>query len=658
MGYVGKGIVDNMENIWRAYVEKKPGEDGEARALLADLRENLGLSLLTGLRIAYRYDVEGLTGEEWENACRQVLCDEQVEMLYMEDLPLVEGERALAVEYLPGQYDQKADSAAQCFQLITLKEQPAVQTAVVYILKGALSPADIDAFYGYCSNPVDSRLASTGKPSAISREIAPAPDVPVLDGFRLLEEKGLCDFRQSYGLSMSEADLAFCQAYFRKEDRDPSVTELRVIDTYWSDHCRHTTFNTVIEEYTLEDGPYKQVLEEAIAGYFRLRKEAGGEDRPLSLMDMATVNARAMRKAGQLEDLELSEEVNASSIRVTADTGRGKEPWLVMFKNETHNHPTEIEPFGGAATCVGGAIRDPMSGRSYVYQAMRITGSADPLEPVGDTLPGKLPQRVITRQAAAGFSQYSNQIGLAASLADELYHPGYKAKRMELGALVGAAPEADVRRETPEEGDLVLLLGGPTGRDGLGGATGSSKAQDEQSIETAGAEVQKGNAPMERKLVRLFRNPAFARLVKRCNDFGAGGVSVAIGELAPGLDIDLDQVPVKYEGLDGTELAISESQERMAVVISAASLDTILAMASVENVEATVVARIAGHNRMKMTWRSKEIVNLSRTFLDAAGVGRKTKAVLLQPKDNAKDHPKGYSYFAEEGLRIRQAAPT
>lgn len=637
-----------INSVMRAFIEKKPGADGEARDLLKDVRENLEPKNLAGLRIAVRYDVEGLTAEEFDSACRQIFCEKPVDRLFKEELPLDEDELALAVEYLPGQYDQRADSAAQCIQLLTLKEQPLVRTARVYVLKGQLLPAEIEAFRKYCVNPVDSRIASADKPATLAQELAPPPDVPVLQGFSALDQTGLESFHRQYGLSMSLADLAFCQEYFQKEGRGPSLTELRVIDTYWSDHCRHTTFNTVIEEYTVEEGPYQQLFEEAILNYLNLRRQAAGENRPLSLMDMATVNTRALRRSGKLEDLDVSEEINACSIKVWADTNKGQEPWLVMFKNETHNHPTEIEPFGGAATCIGGAIRDPLSGRSYVYQAMRVTGAADPLEPVADTLPGKLPQRTITRQAAAGYSSYGNQIGLATGLVDEVYHPGYKAKRMEIGAVVGAAPAANVIREIPQEGDLVLLLGGRTGRDGCGGATGSSKAHDEQSIEISGAEVQKGNAPTERKLQRLYRNPDFSRLIKRCNDFGAGGVSVAIGELAPSLDIDLDKVPKKYEGLDGTELAISESQERMAIVIAPDSLEKILALAAAENLEATVVAGIAGHGRMKMTWRGKEIVNLSRQFLDSAGVSQRTKVLIRQPSEE--------NYILRESRRLRQRA--
>ncbi len=637
-----------INSVMRAFIEKRPGADGEARDLLKDIRENLGLKNLAGLRIAVRYDVEGLTEQEFDSACQQIFCEKPVDRLFKEAMPLAEDESALAVEYLPGQYDQRADSAAQCIQLLTLKEQPLVRTARVYVLKGALLPSEIEAFRKYCVNPVDSRIALSDKPATLTQELALPPDVPVLQGFGALDQAGRESFHRQYGLSMSLADLAFCQEYFREEGREPSLTEIRVIDTYWSDHCRHTTFNTVIEEYALEEGPYKQLFEEAILNYLNLRQKAGGEHRPLSLMDMATVNTRALRRCGQLEDLDVSEEINACSIKVWADTDQGREPWLVMFKNETHNHPTEIEPFGGAATCIGGAIRDPLSGRAYVYQAMRVTGAANPLEPVADTLPGKLPQRTITRQAAAGYSSYGNQIGLATGLVDEVYHPGYKAKRMEIGAVIGAAPAANVVRDIPQAGDLVLLLGGRTGRDGCGGATGSSKAHDEQSIETSGAEVQKGNAPTERKLQRLYRNSEFSRLIKRCNDFGAGGVSVAIGELAPSLDIDLDKVPKKYEGLDGTELAISESQERMAIVIAPNSLAKVLALAAAENLEATVVAGIADHGRMKMTWRGQEIVNLSRQFLDTSGVSQQTKVLIRQPEED--------SYFLQEGRRLRRGS--
>jgi phosphoribosylformylglycinamidine synthase len=625
-----------MDNkVMRVFVEKKPGANGQAASLLQDLKENLGLSGLKGLRIAVRYDAQGMSQEEFDTACRQIFGELAVDYVYQEVLPLAADEQAIAVEYLPGQYDQRADSAAACIQLLTQKERPLIRTANVYILQGDLSKEEMAAFKKYCINPVDSREAALDKPETLMVKDPVPADVARLAGFRQLDHEGLTKLHQDMGLSMSLADLAFCQEYFQQEQRDPSITEMRVIDTYWSDHCRHTTFHTIIEDITINEGQYKPALEAALTSYLNLRQKVHGSKKPLCLMDMATINAKALSQEGKLEDLDASEEINACSIKVEAEVLKNgrleKIPYLVMFKNETHNHPTEIEPFGGAATCIGGAIRDPLSGRSYVYQAMRVTGSANPLERIEDTLPGKLPQRTITRQAAHGYSSYGNQIGLATGLVDEVYHEGYKAKRMEIGAVVGAAPAENVVRTRPESGDLVLLLGGRTGRDGCGGATGSSKAHHEDSIETSGAEVQKGNALTERKLQRLYRNPQFTTLVKRCNDFGAGGVSVAIGELTDSLDIDLDAVPKKYEGLDGTELAISESQERMAIVIAKKDLESVLALAAEENLEATVVATVAEHGRLRMHWRGQQVVDLSREFLNTSGVRQKARAVIAQP---------------------------
>jgi len=622
--------------VMRVFIEKKPGADPLANSLLVDLRELLGLKNLEGLRMAVRYDVQGMSEEEFAVACRQVFGEPAVDYIYPENLPVAADEQVVAIEYLPGQFDQRADGAAQCVQLLTQKEQPLIRTANVYILKGKLTAEELQAFKKYMINPVDSREASLDKPDTLIKEDPVPADVKILTGFCRLDEAGLAKFHSELGLSMSLADLAFCQKYFQEEKRDPTITEIRVIDTYWSDHCRHTTFNTIIEDIKIEEGKYRQALEKALASYLALRQKVHGGKKPLCLMDMATINAKALYQEGKLDDLDISEEVNACSIKVEAEvTENGKTvkvPYLVMFKNETHNHPTEIEPFGGAATCIGGAIRDPLSGRSYVYQAMRVTGSGNPLEPIEETLPGKLPQRTITTQAAHGYSSYGNQIGLATGLVDELYHDGYKAKRMEIGAVIGAAPQENVLHETPTEGDIILLLGGRTGRDGCGGATGSSKAHDEESIETSGAEVQKGNALTERKLQRLYRNPEFTKLIKRCNDFGAGGVSVAIGELTDSLDINLDAVPKKYEGLDGTELAISESQERMAIVIAKENLDKVMELAAAENLEATVVAEVANHGRMRMHWRGKTIVDLSREFLNTAGVRQKAKAVIAQPE--------------------------
>ena len=625
------------QTVFRAFVEKRPGFDVEARNLLGDLKETLGIAALEELRLFKRYDLGGLSREEFTAALESVLSEPNCDAVYEETKPELEGARWFAVEYLPGQYDVRADSAAQCIALLTQKERPAVRTAVLYALFGNLSDEEVAKIKRYVINPVECREAVMGvKPESLAMETVVPPDVKVMDGFCALDRAGIAAMVRSLGLAMSEEDLAFCQRYFRDEEhRDPTFTEIKVIDTYWSDHCRHTTFHTSIDRAEFPEG---SALGAPVAAswrdYLDIRRSLGRGDKTLCLMDLATIAARELRRRGRLADLDSSDEINACSIVVNATVDGREEPWLIMFKNETHNHPTEIEPFGGAATCLGGAIRDPLSGRAYVYQAMRITGAADPRVPVEKTLPGKLPQRKITRTAAAGYSSYGNQIGLAAGKVQEYYHPGFVAKRMELGAVIAGVPRSHVRRQEPQSGDYILLIGGRTGRDGCGGATGSSKAHTEESLHTCGAEVQKGNPLTERNIQRLFRRGEFARLVKRCNDFGAGGVSVAIGELAPGLRIDLDAVPRKYDGLDGTELAISESQERMAVVVDAADEAAALALAAEENLEATRVAVVTADERLRMTWRGKAVVSLSRAFLDTNGVTQHAEAVVTAPESD------------------------
>ncbi len=627
--------------VCRIYVEKKPPFDVEAQSVLSELRTLLGAEGLRSVRLLNRYDVEGLDARTLERALPVVFSEPQVDLLH-ETLP--EAGRVFAVEYLPGQFDQRADSCAECVQLLTQGERPSVRTAKVYLLDGDVTDEELDRIKRYLINPVESREASLAERVTLREDYPEPPDVRVLEGFRELDRAGLERLVRDMGLAMDADDAGFCREYFRAEGRDPSLTELRVLDTYWSDHCRHTTFGTIIDEVEIEDSRVRRAYERCR----EIRRELNREDKPLTLMELATLGARYLKKTGQLEGLDESEEINACSVKVTADVDGRDEPWLLMFKNETHNHPTEIEPFGGAATCIGGAIRDPLSGRAYVYQAMRVTGAGDPLTPVSETLPGKLPQRKIVTTAAAGYSSYGNQIGLATGLVDEFYHPGYVAKRMEIGAVVAAAPERNVVRGTPEPGDVVILLGGRTGRDGCGGATGSSKAHGVHSLETCGAEVQKGNAPVERKLQRLFRNPEATRLIRRCNDFGAGGVSVAIGELADGLDIDLDTVPRKYEGLDGTELAISESQERMAVVVSASDAAHFLDLASAENLEATVVARVTAEPRLRMRWRGKTIADLSREFL--ASNGAEKHASVKVPESAVEDRSPAVSGTLSEKL--------
>ena len=610
--------------VYRVFVEKKAGFDQEAESLRLELRDILGIASLTGVRLINRYDVENISPELFAHAVNTVFSEPQVDRA-TEGLNLGAGQ-AFAVEYLPGQFDQRADSAAQCIQLISQGERPLIRSAKVYVLEGDLTEEEIGRIKRYVINPVEAREASLQKPDTLKVNYPVPTEVETLRGFLELDAEGLRRFIRQYGLAMDEDDIAFCQKYFKEERRDPTITEIRMIDTYWSDHCRHTTFLTEIDGVTFED----ELLQKAYESYLDVRRELH-RTKPVCLMDMATIAVRYLKAHGKLDKLDESEEINACTVKMEVEADGQKEPWLLLFKNETHNHPTEIEPFGGAATCIGGAIRDPLSGRSYVYGAMRLTGAADPTAPIEQTIPGKLPQRKIVTTAAAGYASYGNQIGLATGIVDEVYHPGYAAKRMEIGAVIAAAPAENVRRERPVPGDVVILLGGATGRDGIGGATGASKAHDAHSVENCGAEVQKGNAPEERKLQRLFRNPTACRMIKRCNDFGAGGVSVAIGELAEGLRIDLDAVPKKYEGLDGTELAISESQERMAVVVEKENVDAFLALAQKENLQATPVAQVTEAPRLVMHWNGKTIVDVSRAFLDSNGAPKHIHIVPTAP---------------------------
>ncbi len=600
--------------VYRIYVEKKPALANEAKGVFADLYELLGVKGLRGVRLLNRYDVENVSEELFRATTGTVFSEPQLDIV-TEDLPEGDFAAVFAVEYLPGQFDQRADSAAQCIQIISCGERPTVRTARVYLLEGTLSAEDVEKIKKYVINPVECREATLDTFETLKAEYPIPTEVETLDGFIALDKAALSDFVKQKGLAMDIEDALFLQAYFRDEEkRDPTITEIRMIDTYWSDHCRHTTFLTTIDKVRFDDP-----LTEATYREYLAAREKLGRTKPVNLMDIATLATRVLKKEGKLDRLDESEEINACTVKIHVTVDGKEEPWLLLFKNETHNHPTEIEPFGGAATCIGGAIRDPLSGRSYVYAAMRVTGAADPTRPVSDTLEGKLPQRKIVTTAAAGYSSYGNQIGLATGLVDELYHPGYAAKRMEIGAVVAATPENHVRRECPAPGDVVILLGGRTGRDGCGGATGSSKSHTLSSLESCGAEVQKGNAPEERKLQRLFRNGEACRMIKRCNDFGAGGVSVAIGELADGLHIDLNAVPRKYDGLDGTELAISESQERMAVVVEKENVERFLALADAENLEATVVAEVTAEARLTMVWNGKKIVDISRAFLNSNG---------------------------------------
>ena len=628
-------------SVKRIFAEKRKGFDVPASHLIEDIRETLELKGLQSLRLFQRYDIEGLSDEEYSTVKDIVFSEPPVDVLYEEMLPVMENAKVFAIEYLPGQYDQRADSAAQCVQLITGKERPTIQTAEVIALIGDVSDEEVEKVKKYLINAVESREASMDKPATLQMITDVPPDVEVLNNFNQLDDAALEDFLKERGLAMSFADLKFCQSYFRDtEKRPPTITELKVIDTYWSDHCRHTTFTTKIDDIifeTIDDDDrafFMPAIMNAHKQYLSDRRKLYGEQsgRDVSLMDLATIGAKSLRYDGMLPNLDVSDEVNACSFKVKADIDGKLEDWLIMFKNETHNHPTEIEPFGGAATCLGGAIRDPLSGRTYVYQAMRVTGAADPRRSLSETLPGKLPQKKITQGAAQGYSSYGNQIGLATGQVHEVYHEGYLAKRMEIGAVVAAAPKANVKRESPAAGDVIVLLGGRTGRDGIGGATGSSKAHDSHSVENCGAEVQKGNPPTERKIQRLFRNPKVSKLIKRCNDFGAGGVSVAIGELANGLEINLDAVPKKYEGLDGTELAISESQERMAVVLSPADVKAFEVLADAENLETAEVAIVTEAERLVMKWRDQKIVDISRAFLDTNGVKQHITANIYSPK--------------------------
>ena len=612
--------------VYRIYVEKKDGLQNEAVSLYKELTELLGISSLKNVRLINRYDVENIEKDLFDYAVSTVFSEPQLDNISYE-LPS-DGCTIFAVEYLPGQFDQRADSAAQCIQLISQKERPLVHTSKVYCLYGDLSSEDIAAVKKYVINPVESREATLDTFKTLVMEYDIPQSVKTLDGFIDLDEDGLAKMISDLGLAMDIDDIRFCRDYFRKENRDPTITEIRMIDTYWSDHCRHTTFLTTIDNVEFED----ELIQNAYNEYLATRREIG-RTKPINLMDIGTIAAKYLKSVGKLDKLDESEEINACTVKVKVNIEGNDEDWLLLFKNETHNHPTEIEPFGGAATCIGGAIRDPLSGRSYVYAAMRVTGASDPRLPVNKTLPGKLPQRKIVTTAAAGYSSYGNQIGLATGQVDEVYHDGYVAKRLEIGAVIAAAPAENVRREVPQDGDIVVLLGGRTGRDGCGGATGSSKSHTLESLQSCGAEVQKGNAPEERKLQRLFRNPEATRLIKRCNDFGAGGVSVAIGELADGLEINLNAVPKKYEGLDGTELAISESQERMAVVVAAEDTERFIELAEKENLEATVVAHVTEKPRLVMHWNDTVIVDLSREFLNSNGAEKHIDITTAKPEN-------------------------
>ncbi len=608
--------------VYRVYVEKKKELANEAKGLLGEAQNLLGINNLTDVRIFNRYDAENITEDLFNYSIGTVFSEPQLDIASAE---IETGDAVVfAVEYLPGQFDQRADSAAQCIQIISQGDRPLIRSAKVYALYGALTDADIAEIKKYVINPVEAREADLALPETLVSKYEIPTSVKTLDGFLSLDRAGLEQFVRDMGLAMDADDIAFCQNYFKTEGREPTITEIRMIDTYWSDHCRHTTFLTVIDDVKFED----ELLQSTYDEYIAVRKELG-RTKPICLMDIATVAVKYLKEHGKLDKLDESEEINACTVKINVDVDGVSEPWLLLFKNETHNHPTEIEPFGGAATCIGGAIRDPLSGRAYVYGAMRVTGAADPTVPVSDTISGKLPQRKIVTTAAAGYSSYGNQIGLATGIVDEIYHPGYAAKRMEIGAVIAAAPAENVRREVPSPDDVVILLGGSTGRDGIGGATGSSKAHTAQSVETCGAEVQKGNAPEERKLQRLFRNKTATQMIKRCNDFGAGGVSVAIGELADGLEINLNAVPKKYDGLDGTEIAISESQERMAVVVEPHNVDAFLKLAAEENLQACPVAVVKAEPRLVMNWNGQKIVDISREFLNSNGAD---KHIVITPE--------------------------
>ena len=629
-----------MSGVRRVYVEKKEPFAVAARQLKEDIEGFLGIGAIRDVRILIRYDVENISDGTFEKGCRTVFSEPPVDILYRENIEIPAGTSVFSVEALPGQFDQRADSAEQCLQFLNEEEKPVVRTAVTYLLAGDLTQEDVDRIKAYCINPVDSRETGMEKPQTLFDEYPEPEDVQVLDGFTQMEAEDLQSLYDSLGLAMTFADFAFIQTYFRDtEHRDPTITEIRVLDTYWSDHCRHTTFSTELKNIEFEDGFYRTPIETTWQSYSDTREElyAGRTDKPVCLMDLAIMGMKKLKADGKLTDMEESDENNACSIVVPIEVDYGDGPvteeWLVFFKNETHNHPTEIEPFGGAATCLGGAIRDPLSGRGYVYQAMRVTGAADPTVPVAETIKGKLPQKKLVIGAADGYSSYGNQIGLATGQVNEIYHPGYLAKRMEIGAVMGAAARANVQRLNSDPGDVIILLGGRTGRDGIGGATGSSKAHTEESLTSCGAEVQKGNAPTERKLQRLFRRPEVSSLIKKCNDFGAGGVSVAIGELADGLEVNLDLVPKKYEGLDGTELAISESQERMAVVVAPSDQEEFLRYAAEENLEATPLAHVTEEPRLVLKWRGKAIVDIARAFLDTNGAHQEIDVRVLMPSE-------------------------
>ena len=623
-----------MSGVKRVYVEKKPDYAVAAKALRHEIRRYLGIMDVTGVRVLIRYDVENISDETFEKACSGVFAEPPVDILYKESFSADEGSRSFSVEYLPGQFDQRADSAEQCIRFINEDEAPVVRMATTYVIEGNISDEEFEAIKEHCINPVDSREAAEEKPDTLVTVFDDPADITVFDGFKDMPEDELKELYDSLGLAMTFKDFLHIQNYYKgEEDRDPTMTEIRVLDTYWSDHCRHTTFSTELKNIKFDDGDYRQPIEDTYREYLKDHSEifAGREDKFVCLMDLALMAMRRLKREGKLQDQEESDEINACSIVVPIKVDGVEEEWLINFKNETHNHPTEIEPFGGAATCLGGAIRDPLSGRTYVYQAMRVTGAADPTVSVKDTLKGKLPQKKLVREAAHGYSSYGNQIGLATGLVKEIYHPDYVAKRMEIGAVLGAAPRRAVIRENSDPGDIIILLGGRTGRDGCGGATGSSKVHTVESIETCGAEVQKGNPPTERKIQRLFRREEVSCLIKKCNDFGAGGVSVAIGELADGLRIELDKVPKKYAGLDGTEIAISESQERMAVVVDPKDVDQFMSYAAEENLEATKVAVVTEEPRLVLIWRGKEIVNLSRAFLNTNGAHQETDVEVEIP---------------------------
>ena len=629
-----------MSDVKRIYVEKKGPYAVKAKELREEIESYLSITGVTNVRELIRYDVEGISDATYARACKMIFSEPPVDVLFEEELPLSATEKAFNVEFLPGQFDQRADSAVQCVRFLNEEEKPIIKTAVTYVIDGNVSDEDIQRIKAYCINPVDSRESDFNKPETLVTEYDEPADVSIFDGFKDMPEDELKSLYTSLGLAMTFNDFLHIQKYFHDDEkRDPSMTEIRVLDTYWSDHCRHTTFSTELKDVTFGEGYMREPIETTYQSYLDTKDEiyAGRDDKFVCLMDIALMGMKKLRAAGKLEDMEVSDEINACSIIVPVEMDYGNGPvteeWLVFFKNETHNHPTEIEPFGGAATCLGGAIRDPLSGRGYVYQAMRVTGAADPTVPVSATLKGKLSQKKLVTGAAAGYSSYGNQIGLATGFVKEIYHPGYVAKRMEIGAVMGAAPRRCVIRENSDPGDIIILLGGQTGRDGCGGATGSSKVHTEASIETCGAEVQKGNAPTERKIQRLFRREEVAKIIKKCNDFGAGGVSVAIGELADGLRVDLDKVPKKYAGLDGTELAISESQERMAVVVDPSDVDKFLAFAEEENLEATVVATVTEEPRLVLSWRGKEIVNLKRAFLDTNGAHQETTVEVQIPSE-------------------------